>query len=1128
MKKLFRCFFVSIACVALITNCSTDLYDYNELNERLDVFDKRLADLEEWCKETNTNINSLKVLVESLLENDMVKSVTPVLNGNEVIGYTVTFLKADPITIYHGEKGADGEDGQDGKDGKDGYTPMIGVKQDTDGLYYWTLDGEWLKDAQGNKVKAQGENGADGSDGADGADGQDGKDGVAPQLKIENNYWHISYDNGQTWIQLEKAIGEDGKDGQDGKDGKDGDSFFQSVDCTTSSDYVVFTFSDGSELKLPTWSAFDTYRNQVNTTITSLQTLVTALQQNDYITGYDPVLENGQAVGYTIKFAKANPITIYHGKEGTDGESPMVGVKKDTDDVYYWTLNGEWLKDEQGNKVKAQGKDGSNGANGTDGKTPQIKIGDDGYWYVSYDGINWIQLSDKPASAGNDVFQEIKVEPGKLIFILKDGTELSVPTFQKVEIAFTMDYEKSGIAANEVIYVPYTLTHATANTLITASSDGNYAVMVEPKDQHSGQIVITAPNKYVDGFVNVHIDNGNGFSSVHVINFYHQQMHFSKGQEYVVAAEGQTLTVPVSTNFNYTVDIPSSAQSWVSVANSRAVNFRDETLTFTFPANPNKSSRSASIGIVPNNAKEALYYITFNQASKFFTIDKTRFAVKGEGETLTVNITSSLGLKLEGDADWITKELAQDGTKYTLTLKVAANDTESYRTHVIKLYENNGTSHDLLGEINLIQLSQTNEDQKNLVIKVSANPANNYTVTLPIDNSSWNSNYGKNDTDCVIDWGDGTMDHITSETLPTHTYTGLSGATHYHVKITGTVRSLCSQRMSAIQRNGIIGVEQWGVTGLKCMEYAFNGCANLKSVPADNTGAFVEIKNFSYCFAGCSSLVSVSDKLFTHAIEATDFSYVFSGCAALTEIPVDLFKNCVKVTTFSGTFQGCTSITTIPETLFASNSEVTAFSYTFSSCSSLQSIPEKLFVNNLKVKDFMATFNYTAITTIPEKLFEKCTEVLYFGGSHYNHGAFSHCSQLTNIPAGLFVNNTKVISFGGLFAYNSSLITIPEGLFDACTMVERFVECFYFCQKLKNIPVSIFDKNRKVTDFEEVFYNCEKLEGESPYTMIGGVKVHLYERHLYGEEFVKPMNGTYAFWYCNKLTDYTNIPSDWK
>ena len=128
-------------------------------------------------------------------------------------------------------------------DGKDGSTPVIGVKMDDDGIYYWTLNGEWLTDENGNKIKAVGTDGKDGANGANGENGTNGKDGITPQLKIEEGYWFISYDNGATWTQLGKATGEDGEDGANGQDGTngtngvDGDSFFQSV---TQDEYNVY------------------------------------------------------------------------------------------------------------------------------------------------------------------------------------------------------------------------------------------------------------------------------------------------------------------------------------------------------------------------------------------------------------------------------------------------------------------------------------------------------------------------------------------------------------------------------------------------------------------------------------------------------------------------------------------------------------------------------------------------------------------------------------------------------------------------------------------------------------------------------------------------------------------------
>lgn len=49
---------------------------------------------------------------------------------------------------------------------------------------------------------------------------------------------------------------------------------------------------------------------QMNTNISSLQTLVTALQNSDYITSVTPVTSGGQTIGYTMTFKHALPITI--------------------------------------------------------------------------------------------------------------------------------------------------------------------------------------------------------------------------------------------------------------------------------------------------------------------------------------------------------------------------------------------------------------------------------------------------------------------------------------------------------------------------------------------------------------------------------------------------------------------------------------------------------------------------------------------------------------------------------------------------------------------------------------------------------------------------------------------------
>ena len=393
MKKLLA--FAALFAVVALTSCK---YDDDDLWNSVHGLENRVAKLEELCKQMNTNISSLQTIVTALQNNVYVTGTTPLMKDGKEIGYTITFSKGNPITIYHG------------KDGEDGTTPTISVKKDTDGVYYWTLNGEFIV-VDGGKIQAEGK------------DGTNGTNGTTPQFKIENDYWFVSYDNGANWTQLGKATGEDGIGG---------DSMFSGVDYETSTDYVIFTLSNGTQIKLPTWSAFEALQrlcNETNTNLSALQTIVTALQNNDYITSVDPLTENGKVVGYTIKFAKSNPIVIYNGKDGADGvdgNTPVIGVKKDTDGIYYWTLDGEFIVVD-GQKIKAQGTDGNNGADGSDGVTPKLEI-QEGYWWISYDnGTNWTQLGKATGEDGKDA-DSIKItqDENNVYFELADGTVITI------------------------------------------------------------------------------------------------------------------------------------------------------------------------------------------------------------------------------------------------------------------------------------------------------------------------------------------------------------------------------------------------------------------------------------------------------------------------------------------------------------------------------------------------------------------------------------------------------------------------------------------------------------------------------------------------------------------------------
>ena len=200
MKK----YFIILAIMSVLFACSK--YDDSELRGRVEK-------LETFCNQLNTNITSLQTIVEALQNKDYVKSVTPIYETNKVIGYTISFEKSGVITIYHG------------KDGLAGSTPSIGVRQDTDGIYYWTIDGKWMTNEDGDRIPSTGENGPEGTP------------GITPKFKIENNYWCVSYDNGANWEQLGQATGDKG------------DSVFE--DVIIKEDNIQFILPDETSFIVP-------------------------------------------------------------------------------------------------------------------------------------------------------------------------------------------------------------------------------------------------------------------------------------------------------------------------------------------------------------------------------------------------------------------------------------------------------------------------------------------------------------------------------------------------------------------------------------------------------------------------------------------------------------------------------------------------------------------------------------------------------------------------------------------------------------------------------------------------------------------------------------------------------------
>lgn len=292
MRRLIR--FIALSIMLILTSC----YDDSEIWQSLKDHESRIERLEQLTDQYNTNLTALKAIVDALKANDYVTNIIPiVLNGKE-IGFTITFAHNDPITIYFGEA-SDGDIVT--------VFPEIGIAKDTDGNYYWTLDGEWITDGQGNKIPASGK------------DGEDGKDGITPQLKIDEGHWYVSYDNGVTWEVLgDVPVPDSGPSGSES-------GVFAKVEVRDNS--VIFTLTDGTEIIVPKSTKVEFKLSDVKSTSVTFTGVARPISPDFEVGIY-------YSTDSKVQVQKSEKASCVDFDENNAFEINLSGLKPNT--IYYW------------------------------------------------------------------------------------------------------------------------------------------------------------------------------------------------------------------------------------------------------------------------------------------------------------------------------------------------------------------------------------------------------------------------------------------------------------------------------------------------------------------------------------------------------------------------------------------------------------------------------------------------------------------------------------------------------------------------------------------------------------------------------------------------------------------------
>ena len=674
------------------------------------------------------------------------------------------------------------------------------------------------------------------------------------------------------------------------------------------------------------------------------------------------------------------------------------------------------------------GNDGTDGENGQDGITPQLKI-ENGRWMLSMDnGKTWTDIGQATGADGQDgadgtngkdgdsFFQSVTEDDNNVYFTLIDGTVITIPKGDNSQFAIAFDTTDIAILnGGESKTISYTITDATENTVVKAIAQDGWKVKVNATSTDKGTITITAPDPIVESEILVFANDGS-YRTVMASFYCHEKqvldINIADNSINVLPAGG-TQEIKLTTNLDYTVEIPDNARSWLSLApETRAL--REDTIVFEVAANEG-IQRHATVTL-KGEQDNILQTIIFRQLG---TCTEIHVETKGELENVLAgydyaNIES---LKITGvlnDVDFLFIYRMMPKLK---NLDIAEVNITALPTQAF--YKSTNVEHLILPKT-LTTIGKEmfyRSKLKSVVIPASVETieaaafmgcSSLATVTFEKGSqlktigggySSYYPNYYGAFADCTA---------LTSIEIPASVET-IEAAAFMRCSKLATVTFEKGSQLKTI--GGDYSSYYYGV---------FSDCTALKSIEIPASVETIE----AAAFKGCSSLATVTFekgsqlKTIGGGYYSSSYSYyygAFLDCTALTsiEIPASVetieaaaFMRCSKLATV--TFEKGSQLKTI-------GGDYSSYYYgVFSDCTALKSIEIPASVETIEATAFKGCSSLATVT------FEKGSQLKTIGGGYYSYSSSYYY---------------------GAFCQLKNLMTVDMS---ACTQIETIGECAFY------------------------------------------------------------------------------------
>lgn len=400
------------------SSCATDLS-----NKILDLLN-RVTLAESMVHDTNISINTLYNTVRALEQNDHISNISEIKENGVVVGYAISFKSGYYVNVYNG---------------KDGTTPIIGIQQNTtNGYYYWTIQTgssspTWMTNSFGQRIRAT---------------------STIPKLKIENDFWWVSYDEGSSWQRLNKATGEEGS------------SVFKDIDYSDPY-YVKFTLFNGASFSIPTQKGVDDlneFCEDINTNISTCIDIFNSIDTTLLVESVSELTKDGEFAGYAIKLKSGKVYELYDGRNCT--EKILLGIKYNPN-----TSTNCWT----------------------------IKVGETGI-------ENWLMIDGKVLTAAPEDLKPsigVRDSSGVYYFTIKYGAN---------KPQLILDEEGKPVRANvNVLVSPFRNIEILEHSVVITMANGNKVTLLKARRGIPSMSISVAPRKNHPDSAQMTFDATNGY-----------------------------------------------------------------------------------------------------------------------------------------------------------------------------------------------------------------------------------------------------------------------------------------------------------------------------------------------------------------------------------------------------------------------------------------------------------------------------------------------------------------------------------------------------------------------------------------------------------------------------------------